>query len=227
MKTKFNLALFLTCLFLITQASRCKPDKKEWKTYGPFYLGELADYVCFKTGTVWIYKNPANNLRDTVKVAYSYQRMDTIIDFKYSTTMFRETFYTGFSFSSTGYYGRYNDFRFIYQGRGEIGYRHRLTFVKVGEFFASNIDALFYPFDKSRNDPVYPGLEALLLINKDTSVLMNGRNFPIVQVFKNIRDHIWGGSQTLYFWAPNFGIIYRKNLQTNEEWYLESETIIQ
>ena len=141
--------------------------------------------------------------------------------------MFRETFYTGFSFSTTGSNGCFRDFQFIYEGRGEIGYLHRLSFEKVGKNFGTGIDALLYPFDKTRNDPVYPGYQALLLINKDTSVLVNGRNFPKVQVFKNTHDYIWERSPTLYFWAPNFGIIYRKNLQTNEEWYLESETIIQ
>jgi hypothetical protein len=212
--------------------SACEPQNKpkEWKTFGPFYLDSLADYVCFEVGTTWVYKNPLSGNRDTVRVMNAYRDTATIIDKDYYQKIIRETFYTGFTFSlGGGFSGSFRDFNYIWAGRGDLAYKHKIDFGKSKQGGpAGTIVALFYPFDKKYNPTeIYPGFEFTILESKDTTVTVYGRTFNRVQVFKDTRDYTWGNWPAIYYWAAGYGIVYRKNLQTGEEWYLESEDILQ
>ncbi len=84
MKTKFSIPLFLTCLVMLTQASRCKPEPRpQEKVYlGPFMLDSARDYIAFTPGSWWIYENNRTNERDTVTVLSSQIFMKTFQESK-------------------------------------------------------------------------------------------------------------------------------------------------
>ncbi len=68
---KYYPGLFLTLLgvLFVFQGSRCKPDppKPHPTIRRSFYLGGVKDYLYFKPGSYWIYKNTVTNEIDTVK----------------------------------------------------------------------------------------------------------------------------------------------------------------
>jgi hypothetical protein len=224
-----------TCLYMLCTAllllNACKPEPSEqkWNTYGPYYMGDLANYVCFKPGTIWIYKNPATGERDTVRCAYGKRYMDTVVSTGYHVKVVKETFYTAFSFSRDGFDGDISDFRYTYWQKPEP-FDYKINFGKAKQGSGGgDIVAMFYPFDKTRNPKdVEPGYSFIaILMSKDTSVNIYGRYFDTVQIFKNTSDITWNSFPAIYYWAKGFGIVYRRDMNTGEEWFLESEYIIQ
>ena len=60
----------------------CGPDEgDQLKHYGPYRLGEAADYVYFKAGSWWIYENTVNGRIDTFRVVKSLREIRTNRDF--------------------------------------------------------------------------------------------------------------------------------------------------
>jgi hypothetical protein len=70
-----------TCLYLLCTAllllNACKPENKPHPNIykGPYYLGEVKDYLYFKTGSYWVYKNNVTNQIDTWTMTF----IDTFI----------------------------------------------------------------------------------------------------------------------------------------------------
>lgn len=62
--TKIGLCLLSIALLLL---NACKPENKPHPNIykGPYYLGEVKDYLYFKTGSYWVYKNNVTNQIDT------------------------------------------------------------------------------------------------------------------------------------------------------------------
>jgi hypothetical protein len=66
----FSILLFNSCC----RKERCKCEK-EWgeevddcspKHYGPYYLGEVKDYLYFKPGSYWVYQNDLSGQLDSI-----------------------------------------------------------------------------------------------------------------------------------------------------------------
>lgn len=234
MKTNLiSFAVLVLGIFLLS-ISGCikdmfKPTEKKWQIYGHYYMGDLADYVCFKPGTFWIYKNPATNEYDTVRCGFGEKYMDTFVSADYKVKVVKETFLTGFDFSRDGSEGDFSDFRYIHWTKPPVPFPYKVYFGKSKQGqWEGTIVSLFYPFDKSKNPVNYdPYLQNTILLNKDTSINLFGRIFDTVQIFENTSDATWYGMTSIYYWAKHYGIIYRKDIQSGEEWYLESEHILQ
>ena len=231
MKALFKHALLIIAGTLLCLFHSCKREKQpiKWAVYGPYYMGDLANYVCFKPGTYWIYKNPATNERDTVRCVLGEKYMDTVVSPNYGIKVVKETFWTGFTFSKDGYDGDFTDFRFIEWRKPAEPFEYKVDFskTKTGKG-GGTLSTLFYPFDKSKNPTnIEPGFQFTTLLSKDTAVNIYGRFFDTVQVFKYNSDVIWYDFPSLYYWAKGYGIVYRKDINSGEEWFLESEYIIQ
>lgn len=81
MKLKLHL-IFLFLVFLSINSCCRKPEckcKEEWgesvkdctpKHYGPYYLGEVKDYLYFKKGSWWVYKNSLSGETDSIYTVY-------------------------------------------------------------------------------------------------------------------------------------------------------------
>jgi hypothetical protein len=66
MPTLTKTCLYLLCTTLLL-LNACKPENKPHPNIykGPYYLGEVKDYLYFKTGSYWVYKNNVTNQIDT------------------------------------------------------------------------------------------------------------------------------------------------------------------
>jgi hypothetical protein len=67
MKAPFKHALLIIAGTLLCLFHSCKPEEKPHPNIykGPYHLGEVKDYLYFKPGSYWIYKNNVTNQIDT------------------------------------------------------------------------------------------------------------------------------------------------------------------
>lgn len=213
---KYTLIAFIVIIVMGIAFTSCKPDHPDPgpTNLGFFGLGEAKDYVYFKPGTWWMYKNTRTGLRDSIVVTYSM--LDTLEGIGSKWRNLQEIFNVRSHSYSTGY--NYS----IYQRQGnvEVTNKPRLFVIPTlvrSEPYEGEIEPFYYPFNfiEKVSSAGY-GLQCTTI--KDTMTI-NGKIYKDVAVFFLRNDNIEpmpnDGNPAKYYWARNFGLI-QKDLFDNK-----------
>ena len=206
-----------------------KPPMKEFYT---FRMTEVKDYVWFKPGTYWIYKNTKNNLLDTVTCTSFYYDSVTIkgtYDYsKHITLNYDRLEITSYS---SHYKWTYRD----WSGNTtpDDKYFKNNRFVMERTCPSGLLIPFFYPFDIKGYSGT--GSSSTQLISVEEVINMQNKTFNKVAVFDIDSDDIWHHDttsqiirypRTKYYWAQNVGLIKRENVSENYSWELIDYNIV-
>ena len=246
MKTTIYLLFFI--LFLAINSCCRKPECKcedEWgqrvedctpKHYGPYYLGEVKDYLYFKKGSWWVYKNNLSGETDSIYTVYcdtsvvnSTNSTFRWLTMTYTDIGFRlksEKYNTTYTYSQPYITASYNFTNFKYQ------LNRNADFPTKSRTFAN----FAYPFEVNGS-----GLFQELI----PSMTIQGKNYNDVAVFQVSRDEgvqyplnisysLYYKSSTKYYWAKGVGLVlmisdtYRNdnNLPVQSKWELINYNLI-
>ncbi len=248
MHLKFTHCLIVFVLLLFSgccKSKRCQCDEKYGmkvddctpKHYGPYYLGEVKDYLYFKPGSWWVYKN---NLSGEIDSIYTIT-CDTFIvnstgtDRKWLTLSYSDI---GFRLRSDKYnvdyiYSHSKIYPDVTGYNGGIGY----TIDKTSVFStkARSSVPFTYPF-KTDNRNLFQQLIPSLMIQ--------GKTYYNVAVFQIWSDEsvqlptltfgFMADAPTKYYWARGVGLVqieqglFRFDTQTTvtQKWELINYNLV-
>lgn len=226
----FGLGLLIIFSFSLFS---CKPDEPQnWTRYE--YLNEARDYIYFKKGTWWVYKNLQDGRLDTIEVTksmidtahltgggntleYEYLEWET----KSRMNDYRLTFYRGVPLP---------DPTFI-NSNSMLFRQYYISKYKPGNYLA-DVKVFIYPFDTTK---IFNGATHFTkFIERLDTLTINGILFNDIQVFEVTDDGTFiydeidnTGGTTRYYWAPQLGIIQMQHVTKNIQWLLIDSHIIQ
>ncbi len=212
---KHRISIFTILLIVLLSTCRKKADPPA-ENLGFFSLGEAKDYLLFKPGTWWVYKNSYTNELDTMILTSC--AMDTVHAeskirfFDYEAMGFgilskRDNAYYSSPGSSMNADASTFSATWSWECQRIGGYHlmHTTTPSTTGSGF-------FYPFDKSkRGNGVY---ETTFDDRKD-SLIVGGKTYYDIVSFSVYFDgaypypniYIYDFSNSMYYWAKGFGLI--------------------
>lgn len=223
MKLKLHL-IFLFLVFLSINSCCRKPEckcKEEWgesvkdctlKHFGPYYLGVIKDYLYFKKGSWWVYKNNLSGEKDSIYTVYC----DTnVINSTNSTFRWLTMTYTDINFrlKSATYntiYTYYSDYNFpsINQTKFRYQIEKNANFIKSSK----NSPPFVYPFEKDITNLFQEIIPTMTIQGKtynDIAVFQVSRD-ESVQHPINIPYDLYFQSNSKYYWAKDVGLIMIK-----------------
>ncbi len=231
-------------LLLIVILSTCR--KKESppsppENLGFFSLGEAKDYLLFKPGTWWVYKNTYTNESDSMVLTYCF------LDTSHAESTIRYFDYENIAFSIKSHRDNatYNT-----AGRDwnpEVTHFNAgwgIECTRLGGYYSSHFSGsgistqFYYPFDKSkRGNGVY---ETTFSERKDSLIVL-GKTYYDIAVFSVTGDdafpypNIFFGViaiNNIYYWAKNYGLVKiemlgfdKNNDKLNMDWELTKSLI--
>ena len=207
MNKRFKIFSVLVILLSSIFFSNCGPEPIEpiKKTnLGFLPLGEVKDYVFFKPGTWWVYKNTRTGVLDTQVVTFSL--LDTLEQDGAKWHFTNELFDVESKSLTTGY-------RYAFYMRSLSAEVIDLKWGCVPVLERSNpyegeLTPFYYPFDLWKDKDGY------CIKVKDT-MMINNIEYKDVAIFyikrDNIEPHPLEGNAAKYYWARNYGLI-RKDL---------------
>jgi len=210
MKNRINFTLILISLFFsgFTFQS-CNPDPPDPgpTDLGFFALGESKDYVYFKRGTWWIYKNTKTGLLDTIEVFNSV--LDTLEKTSKKWHFTNEVFLVDSRSLNTGYY-YYFYIRPLSPDVTTVTWAC-IPNLERREPYEGDIAPFYYPFDRLKNNP-HGGYETYCTTIKDT-MHVNGKVYSDVAVFYLVNDNSepipMKRKAAKYYWARHYGLIQK------------------
>lgn len=188
----------------------CKPDQPDPAPteLGFFPLGEVKEYVLFKPGTWWVYKNSLTSIHDSIKVFYSL--IDTIEGSSKKWHFKTEVFDVQFRSLSTGHY--YNHYMRSLSAEVTTVTWICMPNLERREPFEGDITAFYYPFLRYRNVPK-GDYDTYCTTIKDTFSVKGNlyKNVAVFYVKSDDSEPIPNKNfASKYYWAPNFGIIKKE-----------------
>lgn len=222
MKTRFSLFILL-----IIVINSCKNDEPVQENLGFFPLGEIKDYLYFKPGTWWVYKNSKTGEQDSISVVSSY--LDTSYQEskkrKYSYEYFYSKLYSHLTGNIITYYlsvpitPLLTDWKYKYWVDKEVKFNGGTTKICF---------SFFYPFDSSFVGPMPENTKFIQLLDSTT---IDGKAYKNNVEFKTDDDHTFSKdlfySPTRIIYSKHFGLIFYQNTDNNETWKLVNSNIIQ
>ncbi len=201
------------CLYFLTIIcilQSCKPDDAPPAAdLGFFPLGdEVKDYLYFKPGTFWIYKNSLTGELDTICVNNSV--LDTIQQTSKKWHFSNELFLVSSKSKSTGH----EYYHYMRSLGAEV---NSVTWACIPNMerknpFEGDITAFYYPFNFHKTKP---GAYPTELISIRDTMIINQNTFNKVAIYYIKQDELEPGTlkrnAAKYFWARNAGLI-RKDL---------------
>ncbi len=225
----FRIFISLITVFVFLQ---CNPDDaseiNDCTECGPYYLGEIEDYLYFKPGSWWVYKNTFTEELDTLVMKSSSKRMRKIVGDKRTVTYE----HIDFILTSKVNQAKYTYSQVVPFPDPAAPYRHKVWIDKgrtnpyVGHTqpFAW---AEYYKPDMivgggSGNDTYYRG--------KSDSLVIQGQVYFDIMEFETTDDfsfiygeeHWENGGPTIYLWAKGVGLIRNGSLKFKQNWELVS-----
>lgn len=218
---------WLFCFFIIVLLSgllsSCNRNENQKKIYrGPFYLGQIKDYLYFKEGSTWIYQNSLSGELDTVRQIYCdtqfFEKSDILPDATYYNS------YTLLDYDQKS--SRNNCLIRINSGHiNPIVYAYHTNYSKTcfNPTGGGDVENFFYPFDSTITG--FSGSVTYYRGSLD-SMLVLGKYYPDIQIFEVSRDGTIGVPQSsipfvkmgkgVYYWSKGYGLI---KIQLNTERY--------
>ncbi|MES2618432.1 MAG: hypothetical protein V4613_11165 [Bacteroidota bacterium] len=200
---------------VLLMAISCKEKDPQPEDLGFISLGEAKDYLLFKPGTWWVYKNSVTNELDTtllescgVDTAYakSKKRVFTYERVGYYKRSLRDNaIYRTFSGSMNPDVVNFNP-GWVLECIRENGYREKY-------FSGSGVSCHFYyPFDRGGAGN---GVYETTFNNKQDSIVVSGKTYYDIVSFSIYHDgtfpypNIYVGPlcNNIYYWAKGYGII--------------------
>jgi hypothetical protein len=235
MKALFKHALLIIAGTLLCLFNSCKPEEKPHPNIykGPYYLGEVKDYLYFKPGSYWIYKNNVTNQIDT----WTMLSIDTAVK------------QTDLDLPDAHYYCTYTDLRFYYWStllKNKIGHSlyppvaHNFGYAIERNYIYQNFPSTYNYF----NIPFLPSQDTTQVYSSTANyfrTLYNLRCGPYTfdsAVQLRVYDDIWPRSSVVknslvladHFWVKGVGLtkIYIRSYypETIETWELIEFKII-
>ena len=209
-----KLTLIILLLNVLAALYSCGPEPIEpmKKTeLGFLPLGEVKDYVFFKPGTWWVYKNTRTGEYDSIIVTYSL--LDTIEQNSSRWHFTNEVFDVESKSLTNGYqYSMY--MRSL--GAEVIDFKWAChPIIERNNPYEGESRAFYYPFNLYEK---FSGNEPNCLTVKDTMTI-NSKVYKDVAVFFIKRDVIeplpLEGNAAKYYWARNYGLI-RKDMYDSQ-----------
>ena len=187
----------------------CKDDKIEKVELGFFPLGEAKDYIYFKKGTWWVYKNDRTGLFDTIEVYFNL--LDTLEQTSQRWHFTNELF--SVKSKSLTYGHRYNFYqRSMGAEVNEVVWACMPTLERNNPY-EGELNPFYFPFSFITKIPGTQN-DFLCTTVKDT-MSINGKIYSDVAIFYLARDVIepspLTGNAAKYYWAKNHGLV-RKDL---------------
>jgi hypothetical protein len=218
---RLKLLYFILNVLLINSCCRkseCKCNE-EWgvkvsdctpKHYGPYYLGEVKDYLYFKKGSWWVYKNNLSGETDSIYTVYC----DT------------------FMINSTG-----DHYKWLSMSYSDIGFRLRSDKYDVNYIYSHGVvypdvtgytGGIGYTMDKTSNFPTIsrvstPFTYPFKVDNRNLfqelipSMTIQGKTYNDVAVFQVWSDEtvqlptltfgFMADAPTKYYWAKGVGLV--------------------
>lgn len=202
---KFISVTFIMIVLMGIIFNSCKPEPPDPPPtdLGFFGLGEAKDYIYFKPGTWWVYKNTRTGLRDSIVVYYSL--LDTLEQANNKWRFTNEVF----SVRSKSLIDGYN-YKLIQIEQTVESIDEPKNFIiptlERSNPYEGEIEPFYYPFDTWNDQDGY------FLALKDT-MMINGKVYDDVAVFFIVRDAIEpvprNGKPAKYYWAKNYGLVQK------------------
>jgi len=237
---------FVLGLFVlgITGASSCKREKDKDPVTLHYTLGEVADYMVFKTGTYWIYQNDVTGDIDSQWVTGTgvgeYSQKGTE-EYSKHITLKQEYFEMYIASNFVDGFGENPSWKVFALGQKvnaypypDYAYVARKTKEAVNSGGTSAVYAR--PYYTSDKKEVYQ-------INLLTNLELNGFTYDTVRVFRVPADRafpqskipIFSGAKSDYYIAKNVGVIKIYNMSfrvaddvpINQTWSLIRKKIVQ
>lgn len=231
----YNIILLLLVSTILAAVSCCKEPivpKEPNPVYEEYWLGEAKDYMYFKPGTWWVYKNMQNDKTDSIYVTFS--RLDTSIikgTESYSKHRTIQTETTNVVTYSSRYRKRYDWYNRQKNPNTTNLPSQTTNWVRNKSNPGGYVQPCFHtPFTlKLRSD--------VPLLNNDTTLILNSKEYRNVKIFKLVRDNTYMDilfddptyvvTSTLMYYAPNYGIIKAEIPSRNMQIELQKSYIIQ
>jgi len=202
---RFNSFLLSGIFLLGFSLQNCNPDPPDPppKDLGFLGLGEAKDYVYFKKGTWWVYKNTRTGLYDTIEVYFNL--LDTLAEKSDKWRFTNELFSVKSKSLTTGHF--YN----FYQRSAAVDVLTEPTgFITPNlarrEPFEGDIIPFYYPFVK-------PHYGYNFCVNIKDTMNINGQVYPDVAVFYIKQDALepdpLNGKPAKYYWARHYGLVQK------------------
>jgi hypothetical protein len=213
-----NKLLFITIIILLVNSCCKKPEckcKEEWgykvsdctpKHYGPYYLGGVKDYLYFKKGSWWVYKNNLSGETDSIYTVYC----DTSV-VKTKGTDYK---WLSLTYTSIGFKLRSDKYNTDYY------YSHSNLYPDVTEFkYGLVFDRAASFTDKTRYSApfLYPFELGLNFKELIPNLTINNKNYVDIAVFQVWSDesvqlptlpyNFRPSAPTKYYWAKNVGLV--------------------
>ena len=227
--------LFLLVVACIPFLNGCKPDdpaSMAWTRYE--YLDEARDYIYFKTGTWWVYKNVQDGRLDTLEVFSS--SIDTLKLTGNGNTMYFEKieWKDQSRMDSYNYQFHRNFPPPLVEGletNETVWMWYFISKFKPGNY-KGETNIFTYPFTKEVVNNGSPH-ETKMLDDIDT-ITIQGDFYTDVKHFDISDDQgfIWddfnrSGGHVQYYFAPKVGIIKKEQMTKNTSWELIESHILQ
>jgi len=221
-----------TSIFLLTVLLACGPDEK-LKHYGPYRLGEAADYVYFKPGSWWIYENTVNGRIDTFRVVKSQREIRNNTDFYGNTVDYEDLDLL----MEAGYYFDY----WVYRPFGQSGVvpRENHEWLQLDAFaltppegnlrhsefhiFSGTEPIFYYPFE-----PAWLMSNRLIFSHMKDTFQQDGVVYDSTAVFKRASEGRFGADSvdvSHFYWSKYVGLskmdVIRSDGRTRWEWKLK------
>ncbi len=225
-KMNLNKILFiLIFLFILVGCIKDEPI-----TIPPtYYLPDnFKNWIYFKTGTYWIYKNDTTGIEDSIVVNESYNDIESMI----GINQYNE--------SKIMYY--YEDITMVSYSYTENIKYHESAFIYINDPHAIGISCTFAKWDITFGWPAYnntlefiyePVLNSKLGRTSvsaifDTLIVAGKLYFNVIQINDTLNT-LDGGYPTYYYFAKNYGLIKKEIMETSEvvEWNLIRYNIVQ
>ncbi len=206
---KLTIIILLLNVLAATYSCGHEPIEPIKKTeLGFLPLGEVKDYVFFKPGTWWVYKNTRTGEYDSILVTYSL--LDTIEQNSEWRHFTNEVFDVESKSLTNGY--NYSLYVRVLSAEGPDFKWLCLPTLERNNPYEGEIDPFYYPFDLIKNKN--GDYEAYCLTVKDTMTI-NNKMYKDIAVFYIKRDVIeplpHEGNAAKFYWAKNYGLV-RKDL---------------
>ena len=240
MKKNFLLHFLLLVLVVIGVGSCCKDknpnvpgcqkEKPLPDEHHEYWLGEAKDYMYFKHGTWWVYKNMQNGKTDSVYVTLSKLDTTTI---RGTETYSSHRIYTSETCRIVTKSQRYNEFYDWHRNSPNPD----ATNVSSGGTVWQRSKSPGGSWEVGFHTPFTLGLRTdAILLNKDTSLNLSGKIYSNVKIFRIKRDDTYphlldeigsnGNFHMHIYYAPGYGIIkYEEPLESKSIELIRSNII--
>jgi hypothetical protein len=217
MKLYFYILCILTIFVLDSccKKQKCKCEK-EWgeevedctpKHYGPYYLGEVKDYLYFKSGSWWVYENNLSGETDSIYTILCDTAINSLVG---KNKPWLSLTYTsiGFRLRSDKYDVDYfYDEPLLNLDVTDFGFGHAFNRRALFPTTAGSSAPFCFPFQSEKNfKEILPSIVIKGITYTEVAVFEVGSDNS-VQHPTEISYPLYFLSNAKYFWAKNYGLI--------------------